>query len=370
MAYLDNDNFASEDRRNHAFQAINAVREAVTLAKGTSLPITYERAFDLIEDLDPKLYESITKLLTSKNESETVKYYKEMAEIKSTPEKKIEPNDLIQKDIDSHEELIGDTSFTNNRFIAKKIFELRSAREYFKPRQISEHKVLNQDFYLRSISSFDEPIYKNDNYKDYKIGKNKFLRLRLLHPDKDEEVLGVDLVYEQFDLQREQVRFVHLQYKMWNANTLYFSQSKNLLPQLDKIESNLCKSGYCRGPEHGKRDKYRFPYCSGFLRPTSRIAQEDSKLISTGLHVPICLVREIQQANTKLTKDNCAEKSLSSKIFEELFNSNLIGSRWIPISELDQFYEQKGLNSYSNRIRVHAQEVDVEYDIDKKRDES
>ncbi|MGB5979698.1 MAG: hypothetical protein WBG62_19940 [Cyclobacteriaceae bacterium] len=352
-----------EDERNHAFQTLNAVREAVTLAKGTTLPITYERAFDLIEELDPELYQKVVKLLTSKNESETVKYYKAIAEVQSNEEIEVRPENLIAEDIEKNERLING-KLRENPSIAKKIFELRAAKEYFEPRHVSEHKVLNHDFYLRSVDGFDKPIYQNDNFQDYKISNNKYLRLRLLHPDKDEEILGVDLIYEKFDLTRDRVRFAHLQYKMWENNRLYFTQAKNLGPQLDKIEKHLCKDGYCSGPPE-KRGGYRFPYCSGFLRPTSKILKEDSKLKSSGLHIPICLVREIQATETKLTKKNCEEKSLSRKIFEELFKSNLIGSKWIPIDELEQFYEDKGIKSYTDRIRVHAQEVHLEYEADR-----
>lgn len=36
----------------------------------------------------------------------------------------------------------------------------------------------------------------------------------------------------------------------------------------------------------------------------------------------------------KITKENLKGKSLADRIFEESFNSNIVGSRWIPMTEL------------------------------------
>lgn len=98
--YFSNQNISEEERRNNAFQAVNAMRESLTLAKNSTTPVTYEFAFGIIYDLDPSLYDSIISLLTSKNESDLVKYYKEMAEAESSEENVICPTTLIQDDLD------------------------------------------------------------------------------------------------------------------------------------------------------------------------------------------------------------------------------------------------------------------------------
>ena len=54
--YYLNIEFSEEERRDIAFQTVNAIRESVTLARNSTLPITYEFAFDIIYDLNPKLY--------------------------------------------------------------------------------------------------------------------------------------------------------------------------------------------------------------------------------------------------------------------------------------------------------------------------
>lgn len=362
--YLNKD-VSEDERRDVAFQTVNAIRESVTLARNSTLPITYEFAFDIIYDLDPKLYTAIITLLTSKNENETVKYYKEEAEASSSVEKTILPVDLITKELERLEKLL-EKSGKNSTYLLKRKFELIAAKEFFTPRTQSEHKSLNHDFYLRGRDDyFGKPIYENDNFKDYKITKDKILRLRLLHPDKEEGILGVDLVYEHFDMQFKRVRFAHMQYKTWNNNVLYPSATDNLVAQIKKMEGHLCHSGYCKGPLNQKREDYRFPYCSGFLRPTSKIQSPDSKLLTTGLHIPICQALKMFNEDKKISKENSKDKSIKGHIFEELFMTSIAGSRWIEIDELEKFYTEKGIASHTNRIRIHAQEVDIYTDYEK-----
>src|SRR5215217_618379 len=92
--YLDS-HYPEEERRDAAFQTVNAVRESITLAKNSTNPISYETAFNVIFDLNRNLYEAIISLLVSKNENELVKYYKEEAEALSTEENTILPLTLI-----------------------------------------------------------------------------------------------------------------------------------------------------------------------------------------------------------------------------------------------------------------------------------
>ncbi|KPH12969.1 hypothetical protein [Chryseobacterium sp. ERMR1:04] len=243
-----------------------------------------------------------------------------------------------------------------------------AAKEYFTPRNQSEHKSLNHDFYLRSRDDyFGKPIYETDNFKDYQINKNKILRLRLLHPDKDEAILGVDLIYEHFDMEFEIVRFAHMQYKTWNNSVLYESASSNMRAQLLKMKDHICDSSFCDGHESSPSE-YRFPYCSAFLRPTSKLQANNSKLVTSGYHVPLCQALKLLDKDGKLTKLSIKDKSIKGSIFEELFVSNIAGSRWISIDELEKFYEDKGIASNLNTIRIHAQEVDTYGEYDKIKD--
>lgn len=362
--YYSNEEIPEEERRDIAFQTVNAIRETVTLAKNATIPITYEFAFSIIYDLNETLYNSIITLLVSKNENEIVKFYKEMAEAKTSETEIVDPIQLIQVELNDLEIILA-TKKENNTFLKKRKFGLIAAKEYFTPRIQSEHKSLNHDYYLRGREDFfGKPLYENDHYKDYSITKDKVLRLRLLHPDKDEAILGVDLIYEHFDMQLEVVRFAHMQYKSWDSNVLYESSSKNMRNQLLKMKNHICDSDFCTGSGN-KHDEYRFPYCSAFLRPTSKLQHGDSKLITSGYHVPLCQALAILNVDGKLTKKSIKEKSIKGSIFEELFNNNIAGSRWISIEELEKFYDDKGIVSNINTIRIHAQEVDTYGEYDK-----
>lgn len=357
MSYLSDENFSEDDRRNNAFQAVNAVREAVSIAKRSIQPITYEQTLDLIHDINPSVYEEVTTLLARKNESDFVKYYKQKAEAKSTDEIKIEPTDLITEELEELEAIVERDK--SKRFLNKRIFDLKNALTYFQPRKISEHKILNKDFYLaeRPSFKFSEILYEDEEFKDYKLEDNKVLRLRLLHPDKAEHVIGADLIYEQFNLKTNQVRFLVLQYKTWNSNSLNLS-SGNIADQFNKLDKNLCKSGFCSSyKEESESSKYRLPFCCAFLRPTSYIATADSKLVSSAIHVPICQVLKIKETEKSLTRKNSKGKAISFTIFDELFIENMLGSRWLTFKELEEFYEKKEIFSHVDRIRVHAQEV-------------
>jgi hypothetical protein len=363
--FYSNNAIDEETKRNAAFQTVNALREAVSLAKKDPQPITYENTLQYIRDLSPESYQQIVSLLQHKNESAEVKYFKELAEVMTTESQIITPTDLIEQEIQKLNNLIAVAEHSTN--LRNKRGSLIAAREYFNPREISEHKLLNHDYYLASRSDVKHEIYTNESYRDYKIDEGNFLRLRLLHPDKAESILGSDLVYEQFDILTHRVRFVHLQYKSWDTRVLYLN-NKRLQEQITKMDGHICKSGYCHG-SHGKNytKKFRFPYCSAFLRPTTNKESSESKMKTTGQHLPIC--EAIKFGKEKITKENIKDKSVSHKIFEEQFVGNMIGSRWIHMDDLDKFYAKTGLNYLSDTIRVHAQEfiIPSEEEIEKRK---
>lgn len=357
MQYFGDTTIDEENKRNAIFTAMNALREGITIARRSPQHLSYERVFDVIYELDPLLYEQAISLLTQKNESDTVKLYKEMANAK-----KADPVSLIEDAILTYETLLRQSD-SETTFIKKKIFELEFAKEYFNPRKVSENQILNSDFTLAGRNSFfEKTLYENEQRKDYKLTDNRILRIRLAHPDKYEQIIGSDMIYEQFDLRDNTVRFVHLQYKTWNSKILYFSSSSNLIPQINKLSKNICGSGFCK--EEEEEGNFRFPFCSAFLRPTSYILKPDSKLVSTGEHIPVCKVKELEKEG-KITFDGMKKNSVGHKIFEELFIRNSLGSKKIYIETLEKFYSDKGLLSNLENIRVHLCEVICESESEK-----
>jgi hypothetical protein len=363
MDYFSNNTVDEDERRNHAFQLTNAYREAVGLA-WEKQPPTYEQVLDMIFVQNKEVYNSITALLTAKNKSEEVKMFIELAEAQSTPEKKVTPIDLIETEIKKFETAL---KSGKKRYLSKKLNQLKKDRQFFEERRPNENTVLRTDLNAPIRNAFfDKAIYNHDSFQDFRVSKNRILRVRFAHMEKIESIMGVDLIYEQFDAVTERVRFAHLQYKMWNTNLLYFSKDANMKAQLDKMEKHICSGGYCKGPMEPDKD-FRFPFCSAFLRPTSHIQYADSGLISTGLHIPICMIREIQKTDNKLTKDNSEEKSLSHLIFEESFHKNLVGSRWLKFEELEKFYEKHQISSNIDTIRLHCQEINYQTEEEEQR---
>ena len=362
MDYFKNNNIDEDERRNIAFQVMVANRDLLELAIKKSQPPTYENSLGLLNEIAPELYDDFTKLLTRKNESELIQLFRELAEIQSNETNiAVTAFDLI--DIEIEKLRRKNEQDPSKRIVKKKLLEHIVAKQKMQPVRLTENRILNRDYNKVDRSTYAETHFTDDHYTDFKLKNNDILRLRFLHPDSDEHITGADLIYEQYDLQNKKVRFVFLQYKTWEENVIYKSQTKNLVPQLNKLENILCKNRLCHSSQGSKTsNRYRFPYCSGFLRPTDKIQENDSKLMSSGYHLPVCMSIKMLEDNGKIEKKSIREEAFKSHIFEELFNNNMIGSRWIEVDKLDEIYSENQIFENSDRIRLYAQEFISEQD--------
>ena len=76
------------------------------------------------------------------------------------------------------------------------------------------------------MADFGAQFKEEDDYKvDYTLGKDSYLRLRLLHPENMEAVTGADLVYEQHYLKKRKIRVMFLQYKIWDEKSATLNQN-------------------------------------------------------------------------------------------------------------------------------------------------
>lgn len=356
----DSEDYTEDEKRNLAFQTTVAYREALSIAKRSQSQVTYEDVFDIIYDFGEDLYNDITELLLKKNKSEEVELAIARATAQSTEGKVVTPQEILDEDL-----LRIEKDFAKNNKSAalkRKRAKIKAAIKYFEPRTPSEHAMLNQDFFLAKRQHvINNQIYKNEKRVDYKLSDDRILRIRLFHPDSNEHITGSDLVYEQYDLEGGRVRFVHLQYKVWDEkDVLYFSKG-NLTKQIDKLSNNICESGYCLskvGKNHSTG--FRLPYCASFLRPTDRKQSEDSSLITNGIHCPICRIQKIKETQKSIKKNEIRDLSIGHTIFEEMFIYNMLGSRWVDIDKLEEFYDSIGVDNEMDSIRVHVQEVYVE----------
>ena len=105
------------------------------------------------------------------------------------------------------------------------------------------------------------------------------------------------------------------------------------------------------------QDKYRLSYCMAFIKPTDKL-QDPKKLTTSGYHLPICKLDKLKKKAVKeymITETSIKNQSLKTVTFEELFDSEMIGSRWLDINELEAFYKQNKVLEANERIILYAQ---------------
>lgn len=357
-----------ENKRDIIFQFVVALRDTLSFASKSKIKPTYEATLNILHDLDSELYDEAVTVIPEKNKSELVKYYIDEAQINSISSgETVSPIDLIQNEIDRLAKLLisaeinkQDKELESRRRIDRKILELEAAKLNLKPRKYSENRLLIRDFSKVDRKDTGAEYFEgNDLFTDYKISEFGYLRIRLLHPDIPEHITGADLIYEQHNIETNEIRFMFLQYKIWEDGTLYFSSSKNLNSQLLKMKSILCDKGFCGKPySNSASNDYRFPYCCAFLRPTDKIQHNNEKLISSGIHIPVCSALEIKQANgEKIDKRTIRTQTLNHELFESLFNKSFIGSRWLKEDIVKDLYIQNKIIETKDTIKIFAREI-------------
>ncbi|WP_291146399.1 hypothetical protein [Flavobacterium sp. UBA7680] len=342
---------------NIAFQTVSGIRDAVSIATRKQFPPTYEQSLRFLYDLDEGLYNEFEKLLSEKNDSEIVRQYKEEAILSSGNGEQTDPVDLIDAEIERLKILTSKSSLEKKdlRATNAKIARLHAARESLKPRHLTENAILVRDFaQIDRREIFGEVLDNGYKYVDYEITENRFLRMRLLHPDKEEHITGADLIYEQYDIESEKVRFLFLQYKTWEDGRIYFSNG-NLNEQLAKLRKTLCDCNFCEHPS-SKEETFRMPHCCGFLRPTDKLQKHKNKMVSSGLHIPICKAIDLSKKDKKLDKKHLALTYPNHYIFEKLFKLGLVGSRWFDNNEIEKFYKDNKILEKGDTLKLYTTE--------------
>jgi 6-pyruvoyl-tetrahydropterin synthase len=350
-----------------AFQILISMRDMLLLAEKNG-KVTYQHAFEILHDLSPQIYSEIIKSVQHKNLNDTAKLFEEQAKIKSLGlEKEITALDLANEAISEIENVIesGQAQLLNEeelKHTRQRLLHLLATKESLMPeRRITEHRILERDFSKANRVDFGAQFMQSDdNTVDYKLSNKSYLRIRMLHPDRVEHISGADLIYEQHNEERDEIRVMFLQYKIWEDGVLYLNSGK-VETQLLKMKSLLCDKGFCQGKELPENSvvplDYRFPYCCAFLRPTDRIQLKNEKLISSGIHVPVCAALIMKKIDGKIDKKYSRYQTLTQEIFEHLFNRSFIGSRWMKAKELEGFYKSNNLISKTDSVLLYAREI-------------
>jgi hypothetical protein len=137
------------------------------------------------------------------------------------------------------------------------------------------------------------------------------------------------LVYEHYDVEDETVRLALIQYKLWDGRSL--SQDPGMEKHLRKLWAVTCKGELCSGPDDRALWRYHLPHCAAFLRPTDRLQEPNSALISSGLHIPMGAVNfswtDTGKDGKALKRATAEGNAVSHRVFEELFNCSLLGTK-------------------------------------------
>jgi hypothetical protein len=356
------DNYDSQEieRLDAEWETLNALRELLGIAaKGPATP-SYEQALALGQELAPDLYGIDASLIARAQEPQLVRQYRQKADaISTSSNQKTDPLAVVNKDIDEYEQLVAVKGRRDQ--LERTLNRLYGVREYFVGRQYTENQILIHDVFKAHRPQLPSPPVDTDSYREYRLPHGGALRIRLLHPDPPEHLTGADLVYEICDPTKRLVRLAFVQYKVWTRDTLYLSGTKNLGKQLNHLAETACVGGLCKS--EGLLDppeSYRLPFCAAFLRPTDKLQSPTNKLISRGLHVPVCIANRIRANRVPeadvIERGDLRGCSVSNKIFEEMFNRNMLGSTWISYEDVERVYRDRKILAPDRRIVLHAQE--------------
>lgn len=351
-----------DDRMNQEWIALNAIRGMVKIAsKGSMTKSTYDNSLDLGGALYPELLGPEKSVLKRERESDTTKEYRQKAELQSIKNSAtVTALELVLADIEEYESLIslaqgkkGDQKRSDQ--LKRKLGQLQKAKSELEIKPHSENQLIFRDAY--NVERDFPELSKGHAHRDFVLPDGNYLRLRVLHPDKPEHITGADIIYERHDKSSGNVSIVVVQYKIWEEKKLYISDPR-MQAQIQKMKAFTCDMGICS--HHEGANTYRFPCCTGFLRPTDKLQNVEQKFISTGEHIPVCRINDCQstgkQGGEILEYEKIKGVSLSAELFEDLFNRGKIGSRELAPHELKTLYENSSVIDSSDTVIIYAQE--------------
>lgn len=350
------------DRLNAEWISLNAFRGLSKIAsQGDMVKSSYDNSLQFGGEVYPELLGDDVSILKREHESDTTKEYRQKAQLSSIrDDKDIEAIDLIKGDISEYEDLLSiaerqKESKQRVDQLKRRLGQLYKSKKEVEPEAHSENKLIFRDAY--NVERIVPSLADGHGHRDFELPNGNIMRLRVLHPDKVEHITGADLIYERHSMDEEKIAIVAVQYKIWEKRKLYLSDDR-MLDQISKLKTFLCDKKICSSSD--SENSYRFPCCSAFIRPTDKLQKPDQKFLSTGEHLPICKIDECKSIGNRggemLEYDKIREVSLSSEMFEFLFNKGKIGSRNMSHEVLSELYKDYIENSSDSRVVIYAQE--------------
>jgi hypothetical protein len=342
---------------------LSAIREMTKLAaKGDVKLSTYDRVLDFGAELYPELLGRETSLLRRFRESDTAAEFRQIAHLRSLKENRVvKPDDLIRKEINEVKDLLefeerqGNATSARVDRVNKKLHRLIDAASELETLPHTENQLIFRD--CIAVGDGLPQLKGRRAHRDFRLPDGNVLRVRVLHPDKPEHVTGADIIYERHVPGRKLASVIAVQYKIWEKRSLSLSDPR-LHRQLSRLKAFLCDNGACAAGS--EESTYRFPFCAAFLKPCDKLQHPDQALVSSGEHLPICMIdkykSKTKQRAAVLEYANIHDVSLNSAMFELLFNRGKIGSRTIPYFELAKLYAKHLVERDEDSVIIHAQE--------------
>lgn len=348
-------NEADRIRLDAEWLAVNAVRELINIAtEGDSRKASYNQALKLGAEICPSLLGEDVSLIRQNRESEEARYYRQLASARQGKGENVDALQLLNSDMSELETFVA--AARNQQDVdrlRRRLAVLARAKTELSPEPHSEHELIFRDAY--NVDRDLPVIRTGKSHRDFQISDEEVLRVRVLHPDKAEQISGADIIYEKHS-ENGTITMAAIQYKIWEGRRLYLGDQR-MQAQLSRMRGFFCDREMCRASQLDHT--FRFPFCAAFLRPTDRLQCADQELRSTGEHVPICHIDSIASSGpmggSYLDYDAIRGLSLSHIVFEELFTSGKLGSRTISHEELESLYAgMAGLEG--DRLIIQAQE--------------
>ncbi|MGA9768197.1 MAG: hypothetical protein WBV94_04100 [Blastocatellia bacterium] len=353
---------SQESRIDSEWVVVSAFREFLKIAtKGDLAKSTYDDALEFGGELYPALLGREASLIRRARESDTTKEYRQRAMLRTQKSgETVTPLELLLPDIDELEDLLK-VAAQNRKDrgrvdqLKRRLKVLHNAQDELNPAPHSENQLIFRD--VGAVTHDLPAMSTGKGYRDFQLPDTNILRVRVLHPDKPEQVSGADIIYERHNPYEQEASVVAVQYKIWENRTLRLSDSR-MQEQLRKLEKFTCESGLCA--EGSEESSFRFPHCAAFLRPTDKLQRSDQKLISSGEHLPLCKIDVCTTMTSRgtpvLEYKNMRNTSISSEAFEYLFNTGKVGSRMLTYEELVELYAKFEVSAQREHVVIHAQE--------------
>src|SRR5260370_7522046 len=318
---------------------ITAIRDMLGIYLKGSWTMSYEEVVNFGSGIAPAILGDDRLFFNQKKFNPLYEEYRERAEALSQKEGgEITILEAVNRGIQEHEDLIraGHTDLVVLRRKQRALMELAHELE---PTSHSETNLIIRDAY-KAIRGL--PFENGKDYRDFKANGERGIRIRVLHPDHLEHITGADLIYECYSEEYKKVRVAAIQYKVRRSSSIYIDE--RIERQLTRLENTFCNRDVCKLMNPKSKSEYSLPYFPSFLRPTDETQPNDPRIMSKGYYVPICVLNEIRgketaEGNLVVQSKRLRDHAVNHKSFEELFNADMLGSRWITYSELESIYQ-------------------------------